>query len=650
MNPTRTLPPLPLGALGLLVLLFGVGFGAVSNASSPVPMGTAGVQLHALPIHGPVLSHAATQPVPVEDIDALLKYVKEFKDRSDPNVFKRIAAHGSEESFKALVKAVGYLKQGRGLNAAYGSFSAYRNSGELQDKSLEFLYRTARKHKREEHQRAATRALAKFGGAGHGSLRAVVDSHPDEAVRSLAVQPLLEFLAAENSREAAELIVRNCGLRLPGERLGVEQALDKIDGPGINQAFVLFVDDRRLALEKRLLVLEVLAEREDPLVDELIVDLMNDKQNQLLLRAVELAGIRKTTEARLHLVRLANEKNDPVTRAAILSLGLLHGKQAAWQEDLFAYSTSRRSAQRMGAAAALGLLRNDTALGHLHGLLGDKDRKVRIEALQSTGNLRRRESVPELIARLRVERGLLRENIATVLRLFSGLDLGNRPEPWQRWWSTSGQAAPLPSYEDALAKEKERNRRRSSNLSQASFYGLKVVSDRVVFVMDVSGSMAEAARGRRDRTSSNSKGGSTRLAVAQDELRRVLETFTNGGMFNLVFFSNGVDSWLDELEEMDDRARKDATEFLMRQRADGGTAVYDALERAFEDPDIDTIYLLSDGDPSVGKVIDPGLIRHEVQQWNAVRKIQINTVSIGQRSRLLRWLAEDSGGKHIEVL
>jgi len=61
---------------------------------------------------------------------------------------------------------------------------------------------------------------------------------------------------------------------------------------------------------------------------------------------------------------------------------------------------------------------------------------------------------------------------------------------------------------------------------------------------------------------------------------------------------------------------------------------------------VDTLFVLSDGQPSAGKETDPAVIRADVQRWNATRKLRIHTVSVGTDFEILRWLAQDSGGEH----
>jgi len=96
----------------------------------------------------------------------------------------------------------------------------------------------------------------------------------------------------------------------------------------------------------------------------------------------------------------------------------------------------------------------------------------------------------------------------------------------------------------------------------------------------------------------------------------------------------------------DAELRKKAQGYIDGLGANGGTNLYDALALAFEDPLVDTIIVLSDGQPSAGTVIDPVLIREDVKRWNTVRKIKIHTVSIGTDFDVLKWLAQDSGGEH----
>ena len=71
---------------------------------------------------------------------------------------------------------------------------------------------------------------------------------------------------------------------------------------------------------------------------------------------------------------------------------------------------------------------------------------------------------------------------------------------------------------------------------------------------------------------------------------------------------------------------------------------------AMEDPEVDTIYLLTDGVPSSGELADPEEILEVIMRENRIRQIVIHCISIGMKSTLLKDLANLTGGQYKEVL
>ena len=64
----------------------------------------------------------------------------------------------------------------------------------------------------------------------------------------------------------------------------------------------------------------------------------------------------------------------------------------------------------------------------------------------------------------------------------------------------------------------------------------------------------------------------------------------------------------------------------------------------------DTIFLMTDGNPSSGKYTDFDDLRDEVLAWNLGRSIRINCVNVGDTdARLLRALAYGSGGVFLDL-
>jgi Mg-chelatase subunit ChlD len=159
-------------------------------------------------------------------------------------------------------------------------------------------------------------------------------------------------------------------------------------------------------------------------------------------------------------------------------------------------------------------------------------------------------------------------------------------------------------------------------------------------VIDVSGSMEERVQGQYA-----DEKGEMRIDVAKTELGNFLDRLEPGAWFNVVPFSDRILPWRPTMARNEGEALAEAKEFVAKLIASGGTNIYGGLEAAFADPETDTIVLLSDGEPSVGDVIEINEIRRHVQRWNEHRGIVIHTVQIGATFELLQWLAEDSGGE-----
>jgi len=119
-------------------------------------------------------------------------------------------------------------------------------------------------------------------------------------------------------------------------------------------------------------------------------------------------------------------------------------------------------------------------------------------------------------------------------------------------------------------------------------------------------------------------------------------------MANVVLFSNGVQHWKPQLLELNKRNRKSLMNFLDVQGPDGGTNLFDGLAFALKQKDADRILLLSDGEPTVGAIVETEEILREVRRLNMARNIVIDCVALGIQSPLLKRLADENGGRYVE--
>ena len=103
--------------------------------------------------------------------------------------------------------------------------------------------------------------------------------------------------------------------------------------------------------------------------------------------------------------------------------------------------------------------------------------------------------------------------------------------------------------------------------------------------------------------------------------------------------------------QMDEDVRLQSIEFVKQLNPRGMTNVFDTLASALEDPEVNTIYFLSDGAPTMGKITEPQGILDRIREINAERKVKIHTIGFhldpGAAS-LMRRLAEENHGDFVE--
>jgi uncharacterized protein with von Willebrand factor type A (vWA) domain len=120
--------------------------------------------------------------------------------------------------------------------------------------------------------------------------------------------------------------------------------------------------------------------------------------------------------------------------------------------------------------------------------------------------------------------------------------------------------------------------------------------------------------------------------------------------FNIVIFSSGVRSWKRDLVESNEKNRLDAQEWLEKITPAGGTNVYGALTTALSFNEAQTIFIMTDGEPSAGEFQLPESILAEIDRVNRDRFIQINTIAAGStHAEFLADLAATNSGKAVDL-
>jgi hypothetical protein len=288
---------------------------------------------------------------------------------------------------------------------------------------------------------------------------------------------------------------------------------------------------------------------------------------------------------------------------------------------------------------------------------------TRSHAATALATLRSHDGIPALIARLQTEpEGRVRTDVSHALASLTGKDFHGNLALWQRWWADNGATFVVAPEPQSAAPNPE------EETTGVSFFGIETESKKVLFVLDLSGSMdfAMVPRNNPDddpnRPPDKPEGDEqSRLQVAKRDLIKAISGLKDGGVFNLVMFASDVWTWADELVTMTPQARAEVVSYVEKDaKALGGTNLYGALERAldlagakggtqFSKPAIDTIYFLTDGRASVGLTIDSEEILAFVRERNKTAGITIHTIGLSNAhdAVLLRRLAEENGGSYV---
>lgn len=369
----------------------------------------------------------------------------------------------------------------------------------------------------------------------------------------------------------------------------------------------------------------------------------DEKDDEVRRLAIRILGEVRDVEAIEPLEKqLAKSKSAGDAPALVTALTSLHGaSNDLWRKRLLAWAAGEARDVRNAALQVLSdppvaadLAMFTTALAH-------EDWSTRLIALSALEKLRDRDSVGAIVAQMQREAGrTLAEFGATLFRLTGELH-DTDAATWKKWWEAAGRSLPLITAAELEKKTAERERKRLRQTTLARFFGVKIESHHVMFVIDISGSMAEQLQTVKigDRAA-------TRIEVVKQELVKALGALDPAASFNLCTFNAAVQKWKETSVAMSDKTRAEAIDWVEHLGSRGGTNIYDALAFAMGDPSVDTIFLLTDGEPSAGTVTDLGLIRQHIADWNRTRHVKIHCIAVGSDFPLLEWIAQDANGTY----
>jgi HEAT repeat protein len=331
-------------------------------------------------------------------------------------------------------------------------------------------------------------------------------------------------------------------------------------------------------------------------------------------------GLRKTTPpVRAQVARALGSMADPAAVVPLLAalreddlelraevlLALGETKDPEAFASMAPFLSAPDPRLREVTARALGALACPRGVPVLIRALDDPEPRVAESASSALASLDSPDAVEPLIDRLAREHGKdqrLSEAFERALGRLTGATLGDDPEMWRAWWKVN-RDKPRATAGDPSAPQTAAGPR---------YYGLRVRSSRVVFVVDVSRSM----------------GWNERLDTAKDELLQTIRHLAPGTRFDVVTYSDKAEAWAGKLVPATPENVRRAARHVQRLEPQNATNIVDGLRAALKNVDVDTIFFLSDGTPTAGMPVEPDEILAELREANRWRRVRIHTVAL----------------------
>ncbi|MAG57582.1 MAG: hypothetical protein CMJ83_14915 [Planctomycetes bacterium] len=344
---------------------------------------------------------------------------------------------------------------------------------------------------------------------------------------------------------------------------------------------------------------------------------------------------------------------------------------------------------RLAAMDAIVLLKNPR--GHKFALTGlqDRDWRVRASSIKVCRHFRMKSSIDPLIELLKDEKGRLQDDASDALNDICDREIPGDYDRWRKWWDRVKDGYKVPTaLEIAERKRRENTRRAGYDPPRKSeyppYHGIKTRSRRILFVIDISSSMAEVVtldeRNHQAVEAFRNRYGdlSVKIDIAREELIKMVAGLKSYAKFNLVTFNAKTARWKKTMVPATSGNKNKAIKFLARltpetvapqgggfRRAgaiNGQTNTFEALnacfglfkghefdKKAFK-TDADTVFFLSDGNPTTGRITQPQTLLDYFNTVNTRAKMVVHTVAFGNSNKaLMEGLARRSGGQSVVI-
>jgi hypothetical protein len=293
--------------------------------------------------------------------------------------------------------------------------------------------------------------------------------------------------------------------------------------------------------------------------------------------AAKSLGQVKATAALKPLLACAGDKDEILRENAVEALARI---EPATQKALFVKALKDKDGGVRCAllGAAPQIYRDDVEAWSV-ATFADKDWRPRMQAADNLGTIPTKGAVDALIKALADGRPAVAARAMRRLQELTG-QKHTRKETWEAWWAANRETFSFPSGSAKSAPSGE---------TTVAYHGIELTSDHVAFLIDKSAHMG-------DSLTSKSK---SKEAAALEELGNVLAKLQGRLTFNVFAYNQQVMAFESKGPvDLTAKSREKALQFVERTPAAGSKDIWKLLETVVSDPELDTAYLLSSGEPT----------------------------------------------------
>lgn len=392
--------------------------------------------------------------------------------------------------------------------------------------------------------------------------------------------------------------------------------------------------DRSTSAEERVRVLEELAMRDGAVSYEACEAAKSVARGPWTVDYVRLLG-RAGEEALPELRKYARSRTDLIRAEAVYGLVRADAEQGEAIARKIVHDRSEPVEARI--AALRGLADRGSIVVRVEALrqLNAEEAPLQLEAIEILARAPSESDVRYLIDVVGQADGRVQSDAVALLQKITGYRIGADARSWRYFFV---------KHESEGTAFKRVSGPEEASHQTLSYMGIPIQGERIVFVLDASGSM-NAPLAERTRESRGNR--------AVNELAELLPRLPSKAAFDIVFFESTITGFGGgRMVNRADKRIEDAHSWLEQRQFDGGTNLFGGLEEAFTRKDVEEIILLTDGMPSAGEVQDPHRILAWVQRWNRWRKVRISTIGLSaprQADNFLAKLAAQNRGVYRAV-